>query len=127
MSAAFLEQTASQATQAWFGLMNAFSGADIGKTSIFTLGIMPYISASIIFSMLAKVSPKIEAISKEGASGQKKINQWTRILSVPIAMVQAIFIYTGVFLANPEMIDKSIGGLGLALTVIPSLTAGAMF
>jgi len=108
--------------------MNAFSGGDIGRTSIFSLGIMPYISASIIFSMLAKVSPKIEAIAKEGASGQKRINQWTRMLAVPIAMIQALFVYTGVFLEFPTMIDTSIGaGFSLALVVMLSLTAGAMF
>src|SRR6185503_17047996 len=116
MNPQFLRQAAQGLTQQWFGLMNAFSGGDIGRTSIFSLGIMPYISASIIFSMLSKVSPKIEAVAKEGASGQKRINQWTRLLSVPIALIQAAFVYTGVFRANPEMIDESIGsGIALAL------------
>ena len=71
--------------------MNAFSGsADRLRPSIFALGIMPYISASIIFSMLTKVSPTLEAIQKEGAAGQKKINQWTRLAVVPIALLQAL-------------------------------------
>ena len=128
MSPSFLREAAQNANQSVFGLMNAFSGGDIGRTSIFSLGIMPYISASIIFSMLTKVSPKIEAIAKEGASGQKRINQWTRLLAVPIALIQALFVYTGVFLQSPNMIDSSIGaGIGLALVVMLSLTAGAMF
>ncbi|MCC7011959.1 MAG: preprotein translocase subunit SecY [Planctomycetes bacterium] len=128
MSPAFLQENALGASTSVFGLMNAFSGGDIGRTSVFSLGIMPYISASIIFSMLSKVSPKIEAISKEGASGQKRINQWTRLLAVPIALIQALFVYTGVFRANPLMIDSSIGsGVSLALIVMLSLTAGAMF
>ena len=128
MNPNFLSDISREAQQSWFGLMNAFSGGDIGRTSMFSLGIMPYISASIIFSMLSKISPKIEAIAKEGASGQKRINQWTRLLAVPIALLQALLVYTGVFLANPLMIDKSIGaGLGLAVIVILSLTAGAIF
>jgi len=128
MDPRYLRDIAEGAQMQLFGLMNAFSGGDIGRTSIFSLGIMPYISASIIFSMLAKVSPKIEAVSKEGAAGQKRINQWTRLLAVPIAIIQAIFVYTGVFLRTPEMIDKSLGaGLSLALVVVLSLTAGAIF
>ncbi len=128
MDPRFLRDIAQSAQQSLFGLMNAFSGGDIGRTSMFSLGIMPYISASIIFSMLAKVSPKIEAIAKEGAAGQKRINQWTRLAAVPIAMIQAIFVYTGVFLSNPEMIDDSIGaGFTLAVVVVLSLTAGAIF
>jgi preprotein translocase subunit SecY len=128
MDPRFLQSVAEGAQQSFFGLINAFSGGDIGRTSIFSLGIMPYISASIIFSMLSKVSPKIEAVAKEGAAGQKRINQWTRLAAVPIALIQAIFVYTGVFLNNPDMIDESIGsGIGLAVIVVLSLTAGAMF
>ena len=102
MSPEFL--TANRDTGSLFGLMSAFSGGAIGQTTIFALGIMPYISASIIFSMLTKISPAIEAIQKEGAAGQKKINQWTRLATVPIAMVQALFIFTGVFHKTPQMI-----------------------
>lgn len=110
-----------------FGLMNAFSGGAIGNTVIFALGIMPYISASIIFSMLSKVSPRIEAVAKEGASGQKRINQWTRLVTVPIALIQAILIYVGVFARNPEMVANNVDpGIGLFLVVVLSLTAGAI-
>jgi len=110
-----------------FGLMNAFSGGQIGSTVIFALGIMPYISASIIFSMLSKVSPRIEAVAKEGASGQKKINQWTRLVTVPIALIQAIFIYTGVFIQDPDLIARNVDpGIGLFSVVVVSLLAGAV-
>ena len=110
-----------------FGLMNAFSGGQIGSTVIFALGIMPYISASIIFSMLSKVSPRIEAVAKEGAAGQKKINQWTRLVTVPIALIQAIFIYTGVFVQDPELIAPGVDpGIGLFAVVVVSLLAGAV-
>jgi preprotein translocase subunit SecY len=112
-----------------FGLLSALSGGAIGQTTIFALGIMPYISASIIFSMLTKVSPTLEAVAKEGAAGQKKINQWTRLCVVPIALVQAIFIYTGVFLNYADqMVDPSMQGHStrLAIVVITGLMGGAL-
>ena len=112
----------------FFGMVSALTGSAIGQTNLFALGIMPYISASIIFSMLGKISPAIEAIQKEGASGQKKITQWTRLSVVPIAILQGIFVYTGIFLQNSQMIDPSMQGhsLALGLIVIVSLLAGAM-
>ena len=126
MSPEFL--TANKDQGSLFGLMSAFSGGAIGQTTIFALGIMPYISASIIFSMLTKISPAIEAIQKEGAAGQKKINQWTRLATVPIALIQGLFIYTGVFRMHPEMItaDMRPAVLGLGLIVVLSLIAGAI-
>ena len=128
MDPAYLVKQAEGLTGSVFGVMNAFSGAGIGQTAVFGLGIMPYISASIIFSMLSKVSPRIEAVAKEGAAGQKKINQWTRLCTVPIALVQAILIYTGVFLQHGEMVADNVSpGIGLFLLVVLSLTAGAIF
>jgi len=112
-----------------FGLVSAFSGGQLGSAMLFSLGIMPYISASIIFSVLAKVSPQLEAIQKEGASGQKKINQWTRLATVPIALLQALFVYFGVFAVDTEnmLAPGTDPGFTLALTVVLGLTAGAIF
>jgi preprotein translocase subunit SecY len=126
MSPEFLQSKAAQGSI--MGMMSAFSGGALGQTTVFGLGIMPYISASIIFSMLGKVSPTIEAVAKEGASGQKKINQWTRLAVVPIAVLQAVFVYTGVFLQDPSMIDESMRGndFALGVIVIMSLVAGAL-
>lgn len=126
LSPEFLRSTAEQGTL--FGLMSAFSGGALGNTTIFALGIMPYISASIIFSMLTKISPTLEAVAKEGASGQKKINQWTRLAVVPIALVQALFIYMGVFAQNKDMISEGMRGhpLMLGIVVVFSLLAGAL-
>ncbi|MEZ5979827.1 MAG: preprotein translocase subunit SecY [Planctomycetota bacterium] len=110
-----------------FGLLSAFSGGALGNTVLFALGIMPYISSSIIFSILGKVSPKIEAIQKEGAAGQKRINQWTRLTTVPIAIIQALFVWFSVYsreqgiLANdgtPEFL--------VAPVIVLGLTAGAI-
>ncbi len=128
MNPEFLAKAAQGAQGGIFGVMNAFSGGAIGRTTIFALGIMPYISASIIFSMLAKVSPKIEAVAKEGATGQKKINQWTRLTTVPIAMLQGIFVYTGVFKQNTELIAENLrpGGFSLGVLVVLSLTGGTI-
>jgi preprotein translocase subunit SecY len=111
-----------------FGLMSAFSGGAIGQTVIFGLGIMPYISASIIFSMLTKISPTLEAIQKEGAAGQKKINQWTRLAVIPIALLQALLVYTGVFLQRPDLIHPEMkdNKFLLGLIVISALIAGAV-
>lgn len=78
-----------------FGIMNALSGGAIGSCSLFTLGVMPYISASIIFSLLVKVIPQLEALSKEGQAGQKVINRWTRYVTVPICVIQGIFLLNG--------------------------------
>jgi preprotein translocase subunit SecY len=127
MSPDFLMSQKDQGS--FFGLMSAFSGGAIGDTTIFALGIMPYISASIIFSMLTKVSPAIEAIQKEGAAGQKKINQWTRLAVVPIAIIQGLFIFTGVFLKKPDMITPEMRDqtFVLGLLVVMSLLAGALF
>jgi preprotein translocase subunit SecY len=127
MSPEFLKTAQDQ--NAIFGLMSAFSGGDFGSTTIFALGIMPYISASIIFSMLTKVSPAMEAIQKEGAAGQKKINQWTRLAVVPIAILQGLFIYTGVFLQNKAMIATEMqeSTFALGMIVVMSLLAGSIF
>jgi preprotein translocase subunit SecY len=126
MSPEFLSSNRDQGS--FFGMMSTFSGGAIGQTTIFALGIMPYISASIIFSMLTKISPAIEAVQKEGAAGQKKINQWTRLATVPIALIQGLFIYTGVFRVHPEMITAGMrsNAIGLGLIVVLSLIAGAI-
>jgi preprotein translocase subunit SecY len=124
MNPEFLASASNQGS-ALFGLLSAFSGGRLGDTVIFALGIMPYISASIIFSILGKVSPTIEAVQKEGAAGQKKINQWTRLATVPIAFLQALFIWFGVF-QDPAMIASGAPTFGLAAVVILSLMAGAI-
>jgi len=127
MNPAFLKESVEGMRGQVFGVMNAFTGGAIGQTAIFALGIMPYISASIIFSMLAKVSPKVEAVAKEGAAGQKKINQWTRLATVPIALIQGTFVYTGVFLQVDNIIAPGVdSGIGLYLLVVLSLTGGSL-
>ncbi len=72
-----------------FGLLNVFSGGNIRNLSVVMLGVAPYITASIIFQLLSMVIPRLEEISKEGESGQQRINNYTRLATVPLAFLQA--------------------------------------
>jgi preprotein translocase subunit SecY len=85
-------------------LVSILSAGDVLSFGIFSLGIMPYISSSIIFSILAKVVPSIEQMVKEGSQGQKRLNQWMRWGTVPICLLQGIFVLEGVIL-NPENVN----------------------
>jgi preprotein translocase subunit SecY len=71
------------------GLIDAFSGGAFSQASILALGIMPYISASIFMQLMTILIPQMQKVQKEGASGQKKINQWTRYMTVIVTFVQA--------------------------------------
>ena len=77
------------------GMFNMFSGGALERMSILALGIMPYISASIIMQMMTAVTPSLEAIKKEGEAGRKKISQYTRYLTVALALVQAYVMVAG--------------------------------
>src|SRR5437867_885018 len=71
--------------------VSLFSGGNLQQSTIFGLGVMPYISASIIFQLLTTVMPSLEKLQKEGETGRKKIQEWTRYATVPLAMIQAVF------------------------------------
>ena len=72
------------------GLLNLFSGSALSRFSVFALGIMPYVTASIILQLLAVVVPRLEALQKEGEAGYAKINQYTRYLTVCLAALQSL-------------------------------------
>src|SRR3954465_7519261 len=74
--------------------VSIFSGGDLSQSTIFGLGIMPYISASIIFQLLTTVMPSLEKLQKEGETGRKKIQEWTRYVTVPLCIVQALMWLT---------------------------------
>jgi preprotein translocase subunit SecY len=80
------------ATEQVMNLLNMFSGGALGRVAVFGLGIMPYISASIIFTLLANVLPALERLRKEGAAGQKKLNQYTRLATVVLCLFQGILL-----------------------------------
>lgn len=110
-------------TQSQFlGLLDMFSGGALVNFSIFALGLNPYINASIVMQLLTMVFPKLEELSKEGESGQRQINQYTRFLTVPIAAVNALAIYA---LLRNQGVIAVLPAEKLALLVI-SLATGAM-
>ena len=103
-----------------FGFLDLFSGGALGRTAVFALGIMPYITASIIMQLLTVVIPKLEALSKEGEQGQKIITKYTRWLTVGLAALQSvgyIFIFRS-YNALPNL-DATH-----AILIVVSLTAG---
>ena len=104
------------------GLLDIFSGGTLANFSVMALGLNPYINASIILQLLTMVFPKLEALSKEGEFGRQKINQYTRFLTIPLALFQAIGMYA--LLRNQNIITNltPLLLLGLVLT----MTAGTM-
>jgi preprotein translocase subunit SecY len=111
------------------GLVNMFSGGALENFSIFALGIMPYISASIILQLLTVVIPYLEKLSKEGELGRRKITQYTRYSTVVLALIQSCFISIGL-----EAVEASGGasvvlnpGWGFRLMAMITLTTGTAF
>jgi preprotein translocase subunit SecY len=123
--AAFFQQASSTV----FGLVNLFSGGALERFSIFALGIMPYISASIILQLLTVVVPTLERLSKEGELGRRKITQYTRYSTVGLSLLQGFFISMGL-----EQIQAPGGssvvfspGWGFRLMTMITLTSGTAF
>src|SRR6185369_9803802 len=107
-----------------FGMFDLFSGGTFRRMTIFALGIMPYITSSIILQLLTVVVPALEKLQKEGEIGRRKITQWTRYLTVMLALVQAGLIAVGLqsqagFVRTP--------GIGFVLMTILTLTTGTAF
>jgi preprotein translocase subunit SecY len=108
--------------------VSLFSGGNLSQSTIFGLGIMPYISASIIFQLLGTVVPSLEKLQKEGETGRRKIQEWTRYVTVPLCMVQAVFWLS--WLHNTNMVQPVFEremSLSFWLMGIVSLTAGCVF
>jgi preprotein translocase subunit SecY len=119
----FFEQMAGTV----FGLFNLFSGGALEQLSIFSLGIMPYISATIIFQLLTVVIPQLEALKKEGEQGQKKINQWSRYATVVLAAFQSFLI--SIALESGQFGTGAVltPGWGFRLSTMITLTCGTAF
>ena len=122
---AFFEKNASTL----FGMFNMFSGGALENFSIFALGIMPYISASIIIQLLTVVVPQLESLSKEGESGRRTITKYTRYGTVVLSIIQGFFIATGLEgMTSPNgvpiVIDPS---LQFKLMTVLTLTSGTAF
>ncbi len=115
---------AAQNASGILGWVNGLAGGALGRLAIFALNIMPYISASIIMQLMTTVSPHLEALKKEGESGRKKINQYTRYGTVLLAALQAYGIAVGLEGRGGLVIDP--GPFFIATTVI-TLTGGTVF
>ena len=105
------------------GLANVFSGGALERMSILALGILPYISASIIMQLMTAVTPQLEQLKKEGEAGRRKISQWTRYLTVALALVQGTGMTVG--LANQGLTYAT--GMSFYVTAVASLVTGAVF
>jgi preprotein translocase subunit SecY len=105
------------------GLFNMFSGGALERMSILALGIMPYISASIIMQLMSAVSPQLEALKKEGEAGRRQISQYTRYLTVVLALLQATGMTVG--LANQGLAFNA--DISFYFTAVVSLVTGAVF
>ena len=105
-------------------MFNMFSGGALERFSIFALGIMPYISASIIMQLMSVVSPTLEALKKEGEAGRRKITQYTRYGTAGLALFQSMAIAIGLEAQRGLVIDP---GLAFRLTTMVTLTTGTMF
>ena len=114
---------------ALFGIMNMFSGGAISRMTIFALGIMPYISCSIIMQLLTAVVPALEKLAKEGKSGHQKITQYTRYGTVLLSIIQSYFIAIWVEnLGRSEHLEiVMLPGWGFRLLTILTLTTGTIF
>lgn len=110
------------------GMFDMFSGGSLGRMTVFALAIMPYISASIIIQLMTTAVPQLESLKKEGESGRKRLNQYTRYLTVIIAMVQSYGIAVGLEgmrgAFGPAVIDP---GLFFRVSCVVTLVGGTMF
>ena len=121
---------AEQTRNTMFGLYDMFSGGNLSQVTIFALGVMPYISASIILQLLTVVWPTLERISKEGELGRRKITQYTRYLTLLLAFVQSLGI--AFFLERQTQIAGGlplvyVTGWGFRFMCVLTLTTGTMF
>ena len=105
-------------------LFNMFSGGALSRFTVFALGIMPYISASIIMQLMTYVVPTLEALKKEGESGRRKITQYTRYGTLGLALFQSLAIATALE-SSPGLVISP--GFGFRMTAVVSLVAGTMF
>ncbi|ARD24206.1 preprotein translocase subunit SecY [Shewanella sp. 1_MG-2023] len=125
IDAAVLAELFAQQKDTILGMFNMFSGGALERASIFALGIMPYISASIIMQLLTVVHPALAELKKEGESGRKKISQYTRYGTLVLGTLQSIGIATGLPSLVPGLVANV--GFGFYFVAVVSLVTGTMF
>src|SRR3954464_675749 len=117
-----LEQVWHDVGNTLLGVLDLFSGGNFRTISVFALGVTPYITASIILQLMTVVSPQLKKLQEEGEMGRQKINQWTRYLTVGLALIQTFFVAHWL----------QVNGVGpntwsFLLTIVLTLTTGTMF
>lgn len=122
-----LKQVWGNVSGTLLGVLDLFSGGNFRVISIFALGVTPYITASIILQLMTVVSPQLKKLQEEGEMGRAKINQWTRYLTVLLAMLQTSFVahWLQVNQVGPNFGEP--GALGFFLTTVLTLTTGTIF
>src|SRR5213083_1380656 len=108
-----------------FGFFDLFTGGSIRRLTVFALGIMPYITASIILQLLTVVVPTLEKLQKEGELGRRKITQWTRYLTIVLSVLQSFGIAQGLQAMQQGIVINP--GFGFVFMTIISLTTGTAF
>jgi preprotein translocase subunit SecY len=119
-----LRQTFGDLQGTFFGIYDMFVGGGLSRATILALGIMPYISASIMFQLLAAVFPTIEKLQKEGEDGRKKLTQWTRYATIGLALMQG-YGYAAFLQSIPGAVR--VPGFVFTFTTVIALTVGAVF
>ncbi|MBL8839146.1 MAG: preprotein translocase subunit SecY [Alphaproteobacteria bacterium] len=123
-----LQEIFNQTRGGLLGMFDMFSGGSLGRMTLFALNIMPYISAAIIIQLMTAVAPQLEALKKEGEAGRKKLNQYTRYLTLGLAIFQSLGIAFGLEgmrgSAGGAVIDP---GIFFRITTVITLTGGTMF
>lgn len=120
----------SQTSNTLFGLYDLFVGGAFSNAAIFALGIMPYISASIIIQLLGAVMPSLQKLQKEGENGRKKINQYTRVGTVIVSLLQAWGVSVNLESLNSggtEIVPLAVQGMFFTISTMIFLTAGTVF
>jgi preprotein translocase subunit SecY len=110
--------------------VSMFSGGSLTQSTIFGLGIMPYISSSIIFQLLGTVIPALEKLQKEGETGRKKIQEWTRYATVPLCVIQATMLLGTMFGSQHTLLQRRFAtefAMSFWMTGVITLTAGTIF
>jgi preprotein translocase subunit SecY len=117
-----LKQVWAEVSQTLLGILDIFSGGNFQTISVLALGVMPYITASIIMQLMPTLYPQLKKIQEEGEVGRQKMNQWTRYLTVALCSVQSFFIAT--WLQRNQVIDNT---WWMSLMMVVTLTTGTIF
>ena len=124
---AMLTQLHQQTSEGLLALLNMFSGGAFSNASIFALGIMPYISASIVIQLLGIAVPYFQKLQREGESGRRKMNQYTRVLTIFILLVQAPSYLINLKMQAGPSLNASLDWTLFMITSTIILAAGSMF